>query len=112
VKTATPPFVQELRDMLAPWGEVDLTRFFGGHGLRHAGVQFAFVMKGRLWLRADAALRETLRAQGGGEAFSYAGGGGREVKVPSYCSAPPDALEDADELRRVSRLAWESARRG
>jgi DNA transformation protein len=111
MKAAPPPFVQELRDMLAPWGEVDVARYFGGHGLRHGGVQFAFVMKGHLWLRADDVLRAALATQGGGEPFRYAGGGGREVTVARYCSAPPGALEDADELRRIGRLAWEAAKR-
>jgi len=97
--------------MLAPWGEVDVARYFGGHGLRHAGLQFAFVMQGRLWLRADAGLRDALAVQGGGEPFRYSGGGGREVTVARYCSAPPDALEDANELRRIGRLAWEAAKR-
>ena len=63
---------QDLADMLAPLGEVGVTRFFSGAGLTLAGRQFAFVIDGTLYLRTDAEGRAAFEALGAGP-FSYDG---------------------------------------
>ena len=100
--------VEHLIDMLEPLGAVQAQRFFGGHGLKLEGAQFAFVIKGRLWLRVDAAMAAELEGLGC-EPFSYAKAG-KTVRVSGYRAAPAQALEDAHALRRWASRAWAAAR--
>lgn len=106
---APPAFVQSLCEALEPWAPVQVSRFFGGHQLRRDGRQLAIVIKGQLWLRADAALAAALLQAGGGTPFRYAGASGREVIVGRYRSPPPQALDDPDALRQWCRRAWDAA---
>ena len=63
--------VEYLEEAFAPLGDVDAARLFGGWQLRSAGRPFAFVVKGSLYFRAEAALRAELAAAGS-RPFSYA----------------------------------------
>jgi TfoX/Sxy family transcriptional regulator of competence genes len=84
-------------------GPITVSRFFGGAALRAGGVQFAFVMRGSLYLRVDADGRASLAALGAAP-FSYAGRSAT-VTVASYIEAPDQIVADPDELLRWARRA-------
>ena len=100
--------VEHLADVLGPLGRVTSRRFFGGHGLHVGSVQFAFVIDGVVYLRADAKLAAELERRGG-EAFSY-DTRVRTVRVASYWSVPEAELDDADALVGWGRRALAAAR--
>jgi DNA transformation protein len=89
-------------------GDVTVSRFFGGAGLRLDGVQFAMVMSGTLYLRVDSESREALIAAGG-RSFVYRGES-RDVSVASYLSVPEDMLSDTAALVRLSIAAHRAVR--
>ncbi|WP_390342629.1 TfoX/Sxy family protein [Variovorax boronicumulans] len=97
----------ELAESLGAMGPIEVKRFFGGFGLVQAGVQFAFVMKGTLYLRVDDATRPEFERLGA-VPFSYATSAST-VKVASYYEAPVDALEDPHALREWATKALASA---
>jgi len=91
-------FALDIADRLGRLAPISVVRFFGGVGLRSDGAQFAFVMKGSLYLRVDAKARRALEAMGG-IPFAYAGASGTVI-VASYVQAPALLLEDDRELNR------------
>ena len=88
-------------------GPVEIKRFFGGASLCLAGVQFAFVMKGTLYLRADEGTRKDFEDLGSCP-FSYATRAGR-VTVASYYETPADVMDDATALRTWAAQAHRAA---
>lgn len=96
--------IAERIDGLAP---VKVVRFFGGMGLRSGGTQFAFVMKGSLYLSVNEQMRADLEVLGGA-AFVYRGAPG-PVTVASYCEAPASFLEDDRALSLWASKAGVSA---
>jgi DNA transformation protein and related proteins len=89
-------FTTAIIDMLAPIGPIGGSRFFGGYGLKSAGVQFAMIFQGTLYLRVDEALAADLMRQGSSP-FEY-DRRDRRVVIDTYYSVPEDGLEDADLL--------------
>jgi TfoX/Sxy family transcriptional regulator of competence genes len=108
-QTALANLAAHLADVLAALGAVQTKRFFGGTALSLDGVQFGFVMKGALYLRVDDTSRAHFICHDS-LPFRYVGAGGRLVEVASYYSAPPEILDDSDELARWARRALEAAR--
>jgi DNA transformation protein len=102
-------FVGYLLEALARLGDVDARRFFGGTALLLEGVQFAFVMKGSLYLRVDGESRREFEALGL-KPFRYATRA-RAVDVASYYGAPAAVLDDPEALCRWARRAHVAARR-
>ena len=101
-------FRDHLLDLLAPLGPVRAKRMFGGGGLYLDGTMFAIVADDVLYLKADDGNRGDFEARGL-PPFRYSRGG-REFAL-SYHEAPPDLLDDADDLAAWARKAWEAARR-
>jgi len=101
---------REVADSLAEMGPITVTRFFSGAALRAGGAQFAFVMKGSLYLRVDAHGRAELEALGA-VPFTYAGHA-KTVTVASYVEAPDQIVDDPDELLRWARRAQRAALAG
>lgn len=86
----------DIADRIEGLGEVTVHRYFGGQALRTGGVQFAFVMKGTLYLRVDEASRPDYIARGASP-FAYRGAAGR-VTVTAYYEAPGELVDDAESL--------------
>lgn len=98
----------ELAGQMAGIGPVEVGRFFGGAGLKCEGVQFAFVMKGTLYLRVDDDTRPAFEALNA-TAFAYGGRSGT-VTVASYYALPDEIADDPDELVRWAERAHRVAR--
>ncbi|UFW78457.1 TfoX/Sxy family protein [Rhizobium sp. SU303] len=100
---ATRQLALDFASQIAPAGCVDIRRFFGGSALVRNGTQFAFVMKGTLYLRVDAAMRAEFEADGC-EPFSYRAAG-REVTVRRYYAVPAHVIDDPALLRSYAERA-------
>lgn len=101
-------FATYVADMLSPLGPVQVGRLFSGHGFKLDGVQFAMIIRGTLYLRADAALGGELAALGS-QPFRYQTKQ-RTVTVGSYHAVPPDQLDDSDIVVAWARRALLAAR--
>ena len=97
----------EIGDSLSALGTISVTRFFGGAALLADGTQFAFVIKGSLYLRTDDHTRPLFEARGA-QPFSFRKRNG-VVTVTSYYEAPPDIIEDGEELCIWARRALGAA---
>ncbi|SED19184.1 Transcriptional regulator of competence genes, TfoX/Sxy family [Rhizobiales bacterium GAS191] len=97
----------EIANQLGSLGTITVSRFFGGAALLADGVQFAFVIKGSLYLRVDEESRPAFEALGAAP-FSYAGRS-KSVTVASYYEAPAEIVDDADELLRFAARSRQAA---
>jgi DNA transformation protein and related proteins len=97
----------ELAGQLSVIGPIEITRFFGGAGLACEGIQFAFVMKGTLYLRVDDHTRPAFEALDAAP-FAYAGRVGI-VTVASYYALPDEIADDPDDLLRWAERAHRAA---
>jgi DNA transformation protein len=103
----SPEFLDFIRDQLQMFGETSMRRMFGGAGVFHDGLMIALVTGETLYLKVDDRSRPDFEAAGMGP-FSY-DRRGRAAVIGSYYEAPPDVLEDAEELVAWARRAYEAA---
>lgn len=99
---------EEIGDLFAAFGPVRRKRMFGGAGLYAQGLMFAMDIRGRLFLKADAALGAELEAEGCTK-FIYEAKG-RKIAV-NFWSIPERVLDDPEELAALSHRALAVARR-
>lgn len=100
-------FADYLVDALAELGPIQTKRFFSGTGLLLDGVQFAFIIRGTLYMRVDETGQSAFRTAGS-LPFSYRTSK-REVALSGYYAVPAGMLEDTDELCDWSRRAFRIA---
>jgi len=106
----SPDFRDYLLDQLAALGPVEAKRMFGGGGLFLDGAMFGLVADDVLYLKVDDENQGEFEDRGQGP-FTYAKKNRAAPVALTYFEAPPEALEDADELCRWARGAWAAARR-
>ncbi len=91
---------------------VSARRMFGGAGLYAEGVMFALIDDSEtIFLKADAALRETLEAEGSYPwVYTYPSGpkAGQAMEM-GYMSLPDAALDDPSEACAWGRRALDTA---
>lgn len=104
-KAAFADFVLEV---LRPWRAVTARRMFGGHGIYHAGVMFALIADGTLYLKVDEESRTEFEAAGLAP-FVYEAKG-RRVSL-SYYRAPDAMLDEPDVAREWAERGWQAALR-
>ncbi len=104
-KAAFADFVLEV---LTPWRPVTARRMFGGHGVYHAGVMFALIVDGTLYLKVDEESRTDFEAAGLAP-FVYEAKG-RRVSL-SYYRAPDAMLDEPDVAREWAERGWQAALR-
>ena len=100
----------EIAERIGIVGPITVTRFFGGAGLSIDGVQFAFVMKGSLYLRVDDASRPHFERHRS-EPFRYHTGA-RSVTVASYYEVPSEVIDNRDALADWALRARDAALSG
>ena len=101
-------FADHILDLLAPWRQVTARRMFGGHGLYHAGVMFALIADGQLYLKVDDESRTDFVAAGL-PPFAYEARG-RRVSL-SYHRAPDAMLDEPEVARTWAERGWQAALR-
>jgi DNA transformation protein len=98
----------DIRDLFAVFGPVEVRRMFGGAGIYADGIMFALVHDGAIYLKAgaqNAAAFERERCP----PFTYTTKGGTRG-VMSYRRMPDRLYDDADELAVWARDALATAR--
>jgi DNA transformation protein len=99
-------FVEYVLDQLHRLGPLDARAMFGAHGLYHAGVFFAIIASGRLFLKTDERTRPDFESRGM-RPFKAS----RRLTLKNYYEVPVDILEDDEELAAWARRAVECAAR-
>lgn len=94
--SANPEFVDFVRGLFLPLGEIDDGSFFGGFAFKRNAKQFAMIMGNTLYFCVNNNTRPKYEALGM-EPFSYSTKKGR-VNVKKYYSAPEDLFEDQEKL--------------
>ncbi|MFG1464624.1 TfoX/Sxy family protein [Xanthobacter sp. DSM 24535] len=97
----------DIRDVFAPFGPVQVRRMFGGAGIYADDAMFALEAGGELYLKADPAFARDLEARGS-VPFSYEAKGKRTIM--SYWKVPEAALDDGEDLADLASRALEIAR--
>lgn len=95
-------------EILSPWRPVTAKRMFGGHGIYHAGVMFALIADGQLYLKVDDESRGAFETAGLSP-FVYEAKG-RRVAL-SYYRAPDAMLDEPDVAREWAERGWQAALR-
>jgi DNA transformation protein len=101
-------FADFVLERLDPWRKVTARRMFGGHGIYHAGVMFALIADGTLYLKVDEDSRGDFEAAGL-PPFVYQARG-RRVSL-SYCRAPDEMLDEPEVAREWAERGWQAALR-
>ena len=103
--TSYADFILEL---LRTWRPITAKHMFGGYGIYHAGVMFALIADGQLFLKVDDESRPAFEAAGLGP-FVYEAKG-RRVAL-SYYKAPDAMLDEPEVAREWAERAWQAALR-
>ncbi|MDP3548520.1 MAG: TfoX/Sxy family protein, partial [Phreatobacter sp.] len=96
-------------DLFAPFARVTVRRMFSGHAVYRDGVVFALAIRAGLFLKCDGETAPLFEAEGL-DPFVYATARGTTT-ITSYRRLPDACLDDEDELRRWSSIAWQAALR-
>ena len=102
-------FVDNVLDLLRPWGGVVARRMFGGHGLYRQGVMFALVADDVLYLKVDDRNRPMFDAADMGP-FTYETKSGT-ITIGSYYEAPAQLFDEPDQMLDWVRPALDAALR-
>ncbi len=103
-----PEFVVFLLEQLGPIGPARARAMFGGHGIYLQDLMCALVADETLYLKVDDGNRaffERLELP----PFTYEKNG--KAYAMSYYMAPPDALEDSEQLCQIAQQALAAAMR-
>ena len=96
-------------DLLAPLGDVQLRRFFGGWGLVLESVQFGVVLGGTLYFNVDDTTRQKY-IDADSKPFEY-DTKKRRVTVRRFYEVPAELLEGASDIVEWAEAALEVSRR-
>lgn len=100
-----------VRELFAGLGPIQIKRMFGGAGVYAQGRMFALLADEVIYLKADAALKAALEAQGCGP-FVWAPTSGPRAGqsvAMSYWRMPDAALDDPDLAAAWARKALAAA---
>lgn len=101
-------YVEFVREILEPFGEVRARRMFGGYGLYHRDLMFGLIADDALYLKADEQSALWFRERGLGR-FEYMKKG-KSTKL-SYYAAPEEMFDDPEEAVRWATRAFDAALR-
>ena len=97
-----------IEEMFAGLGPVTIKKMFGGKSIYFNGIITAIETDGEIYLKADALSSPQFEAAGARQ-WTY-DGKGKLVKMP-YWTVPDAALDEHDELKNWTKLAYEAALR-
>ncbi|MBT8121930.1 MAG: TfoX/Sxy family protein [Gammaproteobacteria bacterium] len=99
-------FVEYLKEVFEPFGQIHARRMFGGYGLYYDGIMIGLVAEDTLYLKADEDTVAFFRDKDLGP-FEY-NKAGKTVRM-SYYLAPEEIFDDPGEATLWARRAWEAA---
>ena len=98
-----------LIELFAGFGPVAIRRMFSGYGVSADGVNFALVLRGAVYLRADESSIPRFEAEGCGP-FSYEMNG-KVRTIGSYWQLPERLYDEPDQVTEWARMAHAAAER-
>jgi DNA transformation protein len=98
-----------LIELFAGFGPVTIRRMFSGYGVSADGVNFSLVLRGAVYLRADAATIPRFESEGS-KPFQYEMKGKLRM-IGSYWQLPERLYDDPDEMAEWARAAHAAAER-
>jgi DNA transformation protein len=98
-----------LTDLFSEFGPVSLRRMFSGYGISADGTNFALVLRGAIYFRADEQTVPRFQDEGS-KPFQY-DTRGKVVTVGSYWQLPDRLYDDPEELAQWARAALAAAER-
>ena len=101
-------FISFLLEQLEPMGPVEARGMFGGFGIYRQGLMFGLVSQDTLYLKADEVNRAEFEEKGL-PPFTYERRG--KALTMSYYQAPPEAMDQSDELCKWAQRAHDAALR-
>jgi DNA transformation protein len=110
--TKADSFHDFVKELFGGVGAIQVKRMFGGAGGYADGVMFLLLADDLIYLKADAALKEELRAEGSGPFIWEPTSGpraGEKVEM-GYWRLPEAALDDPDEAARWGKKALKIAK--
>jgi len=105
---ASMSFIDHVKDLFSPFGEISVRKMFGGAGIYCDGLFFAIIGDDDIWLKVDNETRATFE-DAGLAPFTIEMNG--KTGTMSYHAAPEDIYDDQDELSYWVGLALDAARR-
>lgn len=102
-----------IRDLFAEFGPVTVRRMFSGAGIYCDGVMFGLVVRGTIYLKADASSVLEFKREGSGP-FTYTRGrksGRSSDHALPYWRLPDRLYDDPDELAVWAERALATAQR-
>ncbi|MEH2469077.1 DNA transformation protein [Nitrobacteraceae bacterium AZCC 2161] len=98
-----------LAELFAGFGPVTIRRMFSGYGVSADGINFALVLRGAIYLRADEQSIPRFEAEGS-RPFQYEAQG-KVRMIGSYWQLPERLYDDPDEVTEWARAAHAAAGR-
>jgi len=105
--------IEFIRDLFAQFRPITVRRMFSGAGLYCDGVMFGLVVRGTIYLKADATSSADFVREGSGR-FTYTRGkaaGRAGEQALSYWRLPDRLYDDPDELAAWAERALAIAQR-
>lgn len=99
----------DLREMFAGLGPIQIKKMFGGKGIYHSGLITALVVQGEVLLKADPISAPDFEAAGASQ-WTYESRKGKTAAMP-YWTVPDCAIDDPDEMAIWVRRAFEASLR-
>jgi len=99
-------YIEYLSGQFSRFGEVEIRRMFGGHGVFYHGLMFALIADDFLYFKTDDLLSKEYQAKGL-TPFTYT----KKNKLVKLCyyQAPDEVLEDPDEMVYWANKSFEIA---
>ncbi len=104
-----PEFGEWVREHFARLGPIEIKRMFGGASVYSAGLIFALLDDGVVWLKADE-INAPLLVAAGARQFTFPTKAG-ETMTMAYWSLPESAMDDPDEAVAWARQSIDAALR-
>ena len=101
-------FLDYIKDLFSPFGEISVRKMFGGAGIYCDGAIFAISGDDDIWFKADDVTRAEFEAAGL-RPFEVDMGG--KTGTMSYYNAPEEIYDDNDALRHWAGLALAASAR-
>ena len=99
--SASPEFVEYVRELFIPLGDLQDGKFFGGFAFKSGSKQFAMIMGNILYFCVNDETRPKYEANGM-VPFSYSTKKGR-VDVKKYYSVPEDLFENQEKITGMGK---------
>ncbi len=100
-------YLDTLKDLLVPFGTVQIKRMFGGAGVFYEGLMFGLVIDDVLYFKADDENRPTFDAENL-LPFTYEGKSGKPMQM-GYFQAPERVMDDEEEMLEWAKSGFQAA---